>query len=195
MAEYSGTEAANQAEAALPGIVPVAVAYYKDEGDKNFRAGEKTQFGVPQSQGREYFEKMYREDPTGAQADYAFLMWNRALGTEGKTEQAIGQLQEFANKFPESSSLAQALFTLGFLTGAAPMQKYSEGVKWLQQVIEKYPNDELASEALWHSALFAEADNKPDDAIGALQQLQQKYPQSPRYPYAMHWIEELEKTQ
>ncbi|MDQ3815966.1 MAG: tetratricopeptide repeat protein, partial [Armatimonadota bacterium] len=71
IAEYPGTEEARLAEAELQKIVPVAVAYYKSEGDKNFRPEAPNQFGVPQTKAREYFEKMYKEDPASPQADYA----------------------------------------------------------------------------------------------------------------------------
>jgi len=102
-------------------------------------------------------------------------------------------LQDFLQKFPDSPLQTEALFTLGFLTGAAPTQKYQEGVEWLRQIVDKYPQDQhFAPEALWHIALFHEAADKPAEAIAALQQLLQKYPNSPRRPYVAGWVEELQ---
>ncbi|MDQ3814425.1 MAG: tetratricopeptide repeat protein [Armatimonadota bacterium] len=189
--EYPGTDAARSAETELQRVVPVAVAYYKGEGDKNFRPNAPDQFGVPQSKAREYFEKMYKEDPNGPQADHALYYWSRGLGTEGKVQQAVKQLKEFLERFPDSPLRTKATYLIGFYYGSQLMRRYDIAVEWMQQVIQKYPESAEAPEALWHIAFYlAYGQKRYQEAIPYLEQLQQKYPDSPR---AKHTAEEIQK--
>ena len=191
MAEFPDTEDARLAEGELKKIVPVAVAYYKVEGDKTFRPGDPDQFGVPQSKAREYFEKMYKEDPTGPQADYALYYWSRALGTEGNVKQALPQLMELLDKFPDSSLTAQTVYLIGFYYAGNSVRQYDKAIEWLQQVVQKYPQSEEAPESLWLIAFILHyAEKRYQDAIPYLQQLQRNYPKSPRWK---HTDEEIQK--
>ena len=190
MAEYSGSDAADQAEAALPGIVPVAVAYYKEEGEKNFRAAEPNQFGVPQTKSREYFEKMYKEEPKGLHADEALYWWSRAVGTEGNAEQAIAQYEQLAKEFPESPFVPNALYASAFIYGANFNRQYDKAIGIMLRIVEQYPQSEKAPEALWTSAFWrAYGEQRYTDAAVFLEKLRQ-YPNF--YAYK-HIDEELAK--
>jgi len=57
MAEYLESEAAKRAEDELPKIVPIAVSYFKEQGDTNWQPDDQP--GVPQSQAREFYQRMY----------------------------------------------------------------------------------------------------------------------------------------
>ena len=188
-AQFAGSSEAEQAQSELKKIVPVAVKFYRDEADKSFQPSR--QIGQPQSRAREFYEKMYREDPDGAGADYAFLRWSRALGTEGKIDQAQKQLAQMDQKFPQSELRAQSLYARAFLAGSPKLRNYGEAVKLLQTVVQEYPQSSRAPEALWHIAFWSAPLGRYAQGIAALEQLQRDYPGSPRTPFAPRQIEQL----
>jgi TolA-binding protein len=193
MAAYPGE--AQWAQGELKKIVPVAVAFYKDEGDKNFQPDKPDQFGVPQTKAAEYYEKMYKEDPDGAQADYALFEWSEALGTVGKVAQGAKQMEEWLKKYPRGNPLrAKVMYTLAFFYGSQPMKKYDEAIKLMKQVVEEYPKTEYAPEALWHTALFyVWGSDQYTEGLPYLQKLQAEYPQSFRWKYTDGWIKKFQE--
>ena len=193
MAGYTGTEFAQQAEAALPAIGPLAVAYYQSEGEKNFQPTAAGQFMQPQDKAAEDYARMYAEcrsdDSLAGQADFALLQWSRALGTQGKTDQAIGNLQQLLREHPFSEQAAQAKFQLGFLLGSNSQRQYKEAVTWMQKVWTDHPGTEQAASALWHAAFYQAWQGSYADGLPYLEKLQQEYSTSPRAQFAAQWIE------
>lgn len=195
IAEYGDSDDAIWAEAQLKEIVPIAVTYYKEEGTRNFRPGQPDQHGVPQSKGREFFEKMYREDPEGPQASYALYYWSRALGTEGKIAQAIPQLKQLLAKFPDSDEAARTLYLLGFYHAGKQIKSYDVALAYLAQVSQKYPSSPEAAEALWLSAFTLRFNLKRNaDAIACLEQLKKQCPLSPRCKFVDEVIGDCRKS-
>lgn len=184
IAEYPDSDASRRAEAELPKVVPVAVNYYQKEGDKNFNPGK--QIGVPQGKAREFYEKMYNEDPDGGKADYAVYYWARALGTEGKFKEALQKLHGFEEKFPRSKLHSKALFLEGFLNGDNHVKKISRAAQLMEQTAQQYPETDEAPEALWYGAFYHAQLNQFPQAIACLEELK-GYPKSPRTKYGEQW--------
>lgn len=187
IADYPESDTSRQAEAELQKIVPIAVTYYKSEGDQNFHPRD----GTPQSQSIAYYQKMYQEDPDGPQSDYALFKWGEALATDVKqSPQSVARLQEFLKKYPNSPLADQALYTLGLVDVHPSMNKIAEGIKILMQVPRDYPQSEVASEALWMASFKADVvlSDYPT-ALEAMRQLHDKYPNSPRWKHTQAWID------
>lgn len=199
MAEYSGTEAAKQAEEALPKIVPIAVAHYKNEGDKHYRPQAPDQFYVPQVQATEYYAKMYNEakDVPGmeAQADYAFFKWSEALATHGdeKTRQAMLQLEEHLRRYPKSEMRPKALFLLGLINANYGVNRPEQAIKYFKQLLSEYPRTDEAPHGLWITGIVHAVNNRFAEAIAAFEQLQKDYPQNPRRPNAQGFVTFLQR--
>jgi TolA-binding protein len=195
IAEYADTNDAVWAQAELKKIVPVAVNYYKEQGLKNFHPEMPGQQGVPQTKGREYFEKMYREEPDGALAPYALYFWSRALGTEGNLGQAVSQLKELLVKFPESEEAPKVLFLLASYQAGKQFKDYEAALQYLAQVCQKYPESSEAPESLWLSAFLLRNNLKRyAEAIVCLEQLKQRYPQNPRSKFVDETIADCRKS-
>lgn len=190
VAQFADSPDAAEANNELKKLVPVAVNFYRAEAEKNFTPSR--QIGVPQSKAREFYEKMYREEPEGAQAAYAFLHWNRALGTENKIEEALKNLAQMDQKFPDSELRAGALYSRAFLAGSPQLRRYEPAVSLLRELVEKYPDAPQAPEALWHIAFWSEPLGRTDGAIEALSQLKQRYPDSRRVPHVATQIARLQ---
>lgn len=152
VAEYPDSSEAAAASGELTRLVPVAVGYYKKQGDTYFQPD--TQWGVPQTKAREYFQKMYNEDPDGPQADYALFNLAQALGTESKATQAMEILKTLLAKFPDSQYRRQGMYFMGFLYGGQNVNDPENAIKWMSQVVQKYPGTLEASESLWHMAFY-----------------------------------------
>lgn len=192
-AEYPGSAAARRAEAEFPKIVPVAVAYYKSEGEKHYQPQVRSQFGKPQTKAAEYYAKMYREakgnEALAAQAETALLHWSKALGTTGKVPQAIGNLQQLLRDNPRSSQAAEAKFQLGFMLGSNGQRKYKDAVAWMQKVWTEHPRSPQAPDALWHAAFYELWQNRAAEGLPYLEKVLKEYPNSPRAKHAPKWIE------
>jgi len=182
---HPGTEYARVAEAEIRKIVPVLVSVYRKRGDENFKP--ERNFGVPQSKAREYYERMYLENPEGPMADYALYHWSRALGTEGNLQQEISELQDFVVTFPQSVYLPKAMYLLGFAYGSQSVKDYSSAIDMMRRVADQFPECSEAPEALWHAAFYCAWNNRFQDALPLLQRLYEKYPSSPRSKWVTQW--------
>jgi TolA-binding protein len=190
MAEYAGTDAARRAEEALPRITPTAVAYYREEADVLYKP--KEQMWTMQTKAREFYEKMYKEDPDGPSADYALYYWSEALGTEGKLDQEVKQLQQWLSKYKNSPLRVRALYLLGFSLGRQGGDKMNSALKYFKEVSEAYPNSEEAPEALWYSAFFLSGNHRLSECDAFVRELVKKYPQHVRSKYAEEWLQVLQ---
>ncbi|MBC7490104.1 MAG: tetratricopeptide repeat protein [Glaciimonas sp.] len=187
MAEYQDSDAAQQAAAALPGIKPLAIAHYKSEGEKNFQPHNK--LGVPQTQSREYFEKLLREDPDSESGAYFYA---RALATENKTDQALAQLQQLAAKHPKGDLSASALYLQGFLLAGNKKPDYDKAVALMDKVAAEHGSSAEAPEALFHAGMYLAWQNRFPEAIERLQKIE-AYPASVRHKWAILWVKRLQQ--
>lgn len=183
--EFAGSDEAQWADGELRKIVPVAVAFYKAEGDKVYQPGK--QFGAPQSKAREFYQKMYDEDPNGPQADYAFFSLSKALGTEGRMQEAVSQLEQFTARFPDSPLRSQAALTLGLLYANQNLRHYDKAIKWLQDVAENSQDAQAAPEALFHLAFLYAWRDDFKSGLPCLERLITNFPASPRAKWAKPW--------
>jgi TolA-binding protein len=194
MAEYSGTDAAKRAEEALPEIVPVAVNYYKTEGEQNFRASDPDQFMKPQTRSREFYERAYKEDPDGPQAAEMLYGWAKGLATEkGRVPDATKLMEQWMTKYPQDHPMrVQAMWQLAFFY-AAQFKRYGDGVKLMEQIVREYPGTHEAAESLWHAAFLqiGIADGRREGyekGLPYLEKYLKEYPKEWRWPYAQDWI-------
>lgn len=177
--QFAGSPDAEKAEDELKKIVPVAVKFYRTEGDKNWRVDEPEQFGKPQAKAREFYEKMYREEPDGVQADVALYWWGRGLATEGKPEEAIEKYELFLQRFPKSALMPNALFSRAFQFGSNWNRQYDKAISLMFQLVEKYPKSEKSPDALWYAAFMrAHGQGRFTEARPILEKLIASYPNS-----------------
>ena len=181
---YPETAYARTAQKMLKGIVPVAVAFYKKQGDAAFHP--QGHVGVPQTKAGEYFSKMYQEDPDGPKADYALYYWARSLGTEGKIKEALAHLQDFTKKFPRSKMRPDALFLQGFLLASPGINQYSKAAKTMAEFIRLYPHHAQAGDALWYCAFYNAYGNHFKEALACLERLK-KYPKDKHQKHIAQW--------
>lgn len=194
IAEFPESNDALWAEGELKKIVPVAVAYYKSEGEKNFRAAQPDQFMKPQSKSREFYEKAYKEDPEGAQAAEMLYNWTKALATEkNQVPPAIGLMEEWMKKYPANHPMrVQAMWQLAFFY-ATQRNRYSDGIKLMDQIVKEYPQSPEAAESLWHAAMLWTgltdgAREGYEKGLPYLEKYYKDYPNAPRWPNALKWI-------
>lgn len=188
--DFAGSPEATDANAELKKLVPVAVKFYKIEGDKNYRPDDPQQFFKPQTKSREFYEKMYNEDPEGPQADYALLHWGQGLGTEGKTKEAIAKYDLFLKKFQSSSLIPDVMFEKAFVLGSNSVRKYDEAINLMMNLVKKYPKSEKAPFALWCCAFWRSRGQHRFTEAKQYLELLRAYPES---SYAKNIEEELSK--
>lgn len=191
VALFPDTDYSRQAQAAIDKAVSVSVKYFRSQGDELFHP--EGNIGVPQSKARLYYSLMYESNPQGSQADYAYYYWCEALGTEGKTTEALAKLKQFPVKFPRSKLLPKAYFLTGFLLGAAPLCRYDEAAVWLEMVVRQFKKSQEGAEAVWYLAFFADANGDASEVKKWLEQLSQNYPKSPRVTAARQWLGNLKR--
>jgi len=134
-------------------------------------AGEKTgTAAVPASQAATGQAAGYlapTEVYLSAFADYA----------SGKYDRAIKGFRSFLQLFPNNPYAANAQYWLGECFFA--QQQWNESVQEFGKVVENYPNQSKAPEALLKMASALQRMNQADRAKDALTVLQQRYPDSP----------------
>lgn len=87
----------------------------------------------------------------------------------------------------------KAMYLLGFFYGTQTIRKRGEAIKWMERVVKEYPNSKEAPESLWHIAFYYSwTDRQFDKGIPYLKQLQEQYPQSPRWKHTAAWIQIFE---
>ncbi|HNS12345.1 MAG TPA: tetratricopeptide repeat protein [Bacteroidia bacterium] len=98
--------------------------------------------------------------------------------------------QSYVSKFPEDSASPEYLFKAADL--ALGVKKASEAMKSLSQLIEKYPNNNKASSALFMQAFINETvlDNK-EKAKEIYSKFMNQYPDHPLYTSAVASYEQL----
>ena len=176
VAEFPDSDEAQSAQGELQKLVPVAVKFYKVEGDKNFRPGDQGQFLVPQIKAREFYEKMYKEDPDGPSAAEALLRWGEGLATESKAKEAIQKYDAVIEKWPNSPLLVEAMYAKAFALGANPAND-DKTIALMREIVRRFPQSDKAAESLWHCAFYlAYGQNNFTEAKTYLEWLRRDYP-------------------
>lgn len=191
IALYPESDFANAAQKALDGIVPVAVEFYKEQGEKYFHP--EKQFRVPQTQAGTYFEKMYNEHPKGPESGYALYYWARSLGTQGKISQAAGMLKDFDKRFPRSEMKGKALFLEAFYNGENQVRNYKRGADLMIQFARQYPKAKEAPDALWYGAFYSAYAGNQLQAVDMLTNLKKHYPNNNHAKHVAEWIAQFHK--
>ena len=108
------------------------------------------------------------------------LRTNPVLSVEQRVmaEDLIQEYMEFANKYPEDSLAPQFIFKSAMLFHFIPF--YDKELNTLELLAERYPESEYAPQALVTAARVSEENvNNIEGSIKYLQQIKDKYPESP----------------
>ena len=119
---------------------------------------DKENFGktVPQSTDTEHFRRAF------------IYQFNRNFS------QARLHYQAIVKRFPQSSTVPDALFQIG--RGFIQEGNYDEAINWFERVQAEFPDSDTAKDALSQTASAYSRVNKPKEAISRYQKFIEKYP-------------------
>ena len=98
------------------------------------------------------------------------------LSKANKHKEAVAALTQFINSNPDSPQIASAYYWLG--TSQIGLKNYKGAQQAYAAVLTKAPDDPIGADALYGSAVAANAQGNKKDARAYLLQLIEKYPQS-----------------
>jgi tetratricopeptide (TPR) repeat protein len=112
----------------------------------------------------EAFEKIASEYPDTQAADRAELIGAGILFTDGKYVEAQRAFSKFLESHEEKNDL-QSQAALGVAASLEAQGKINEAITKYQEVISKYPGENIISPAKLTLARLLETQNKPADAL------------------------------
>jgi len=145
------------------------------------------------------FKKIIKKYPTAkATADARFLR-GQIYMTKGRWVKAFENFQEVITKHPNYENFNQVIgaqfeCATALMEGARGrilwiipgFKQYDEAVKEFEQIVRNAPYNDYAPLALMNIAIVSEMEEKPEDAIDALDRLINYYPQSMLAPDAYY---------
>jgi len=179
---YDVASAADEAEAAA----------MLDTGKDKLAAGGK-------GSANRIFKKIIKRHPTArATAEARFLRAQILMG-KGRWTKGFEQLQTIVDKHPKYENFDQVIgvqfeCATALMEGARGrilwvipgFRQYGEAVKEFEQIVRNAPYSGYAPLALMNIAIVSEMENKPEEAIDALDRLINYYPQSMLAPDAYY---------
>ncbi|MEM1338463.1 MAG: tetratricopeptide repeat protein [Bacteroidota bacterium] len=112
----------------------------------------------------------------GPERDYATYQKAMCMGFLGNASAKIGELQQFVNRFPNSSLKDDALFELG--NTLVKTNKVQEGLRTYDQLIEQFGRSKFAPQAMLRQGLVQYNANSNEEALQRLKKVVALYPRS-----------------
>jgi tol-pal system protein YbgF len=115
------------------------------------------------------------------------------LFKSNENEAARKALDQFVQRYPQSSLVDNALFWMGETYYRT--EDYENAVLKYQQVVKEYPKGSKGPDALLKMGYALEKMNEPGAAVAAMEQLLKAYPKAPQAKLATRKIEQLKSSQ
>ena len=145
------------------------------------------------------FKKIIKKYPKTAACGDALFLHGQFLMTEGKWGKAFKNLQEIISKHPNYGNFNQVL-SAQFDCATALMEGARGRILWIipgfkqpnlaarqfEQIVRNAPYSDFAPLALMNIAIVSENEQRPEDAVDALDRLINYYPQSMLAPDAYY---------
>lgn len=145
------------------------------------------------------FKKIIKKYPKTAACGDALFLHGQFLMTEGKWGKAFKNLQEIISKHPNYENFNQVL-SAQFDCATALMEGARGRILWIipgfkqpnlaarqfEQIVRNAPYSDFAPLALMNIAIVSENEQRPEDAVDALDRLINYYPQSMLAPDAYY---------
>ncbi len=128
-----------------------------------------------------YAETLAASEESGQVApehvDNVYWMSAEAAVALGKSSEAVQNFRALVDKCPDSTFVKAALYRLGWLL--QKQEVWESAASWYQQVVERFPVDELASKALYAAGECRSRLGQSDAALRDWTALLTKYPDAP----------------
>lgn len=145
------------------------------------------------------FKKIIKNYPTAKATGEARFFRGQIYMSKGRWTKGFDQLQEIALKHPDYENFDRVISSqfdcaTALMEGARGrilwvipgFKQYGEAVNQFEQIVRNAPYGDYAPLALMNIALISEMEEKPEDAIDALDRLINYYPQSMLAPDAYY---------
>jgi outer membrane protein assembly factor BamD len=145
------------------------------------------------------FKKIIKNYPTAEAAAEARFLHAQILMGKGRWVKGFDQLQEIVTKHPKYKNFdrvigAQFDCATALMEGARGrilwvipgFKQYGEAIQQFEQIVRNAPYSDYAPLALMNIAIISEQEEKPEEAIDALDRLINYYPQSMLAPDAYY---------
>jgi TolA-binding protein len=136
----------------------------------------------------EAFKKVRDTYPDTPQAEQSHFQVAQMLGTSNP-KAATTELQSFIAKYPESTLLPAAIFTLGSVQAANGQKDVA--MTTFKDLIAKYPKSDTAPYAYFERAKMLAAEQKFDDCLAIMREFIKSYPESPSLYHAYDFIAQI----
>ncbi len=162
-------------------------AEYRRLGDTAFNRSKSKQ---QQAEAQKHYAQALLECPDHPEADYLHFRNSLSYFNVGRFSEAVGEMRQVTDKYPDSQYAMKAQYNIGFYLGAS-MKEYYEGAREMERYVQKYPGSELAPQALFFAGTFYQLMEDNPRAIKQFTLLARNYPSDKRSEWAKELVEKI----